>query len=387
MVRKVAASLIAKNEKKIWKRCIDFLVVFCDKIIILDTGSTDGSQDFVVEYFKSINYDKYILVQDTWIDDFSYSRNKALDITEKEILKEEGLDAKVLTMEQFNRLEKLDWYIFVKDIDDGIDSCEALKEEIQTFTERAYYMTHGDSINSGHFMRSFIKFHYRDKFRYCRRLHETLDDCTGTDIASCSFVKSSFIIGYPEGNRSMNKYKYLHDAKIMYEMLIDNPFNARAAYYLAQSLRWQGLVKESIIYYKKRVEMNYGLQCERYMSLLRIYYHTDYEEKKKRKLLERAIELNEDRYEAPTEMMRCLINDNKNKLAIMYGERWIVKPPPSKHFLELSYVDHIFYLPDLLAKAYKNVGKLDKAKEIWNMLLKEDRVLANELQRVKKEIS
>lgn len=387
MVRKVIASLIAKNEKHIWKECIDLLVIFCDRIVIVDTGSTDGSQEFLVDYFKSIGYDKYTLVQDKWIDDFSYSRNIALDVTEREILKEEGLDGKVLTMEQFKRLEKLDWYIFVKDIDDGIENPHALKEEIQLFTDRAYYMVHGHSMNSDHFMRAFVKYHYRDKFRYCRALHETLDDATGTDVATQAFVKSTYYVSNQRGDRSKSKFKYLRDARIMYEMVINNPYSARANYYLAQTLRWQGLKEEAVIYYKARVELNYGMSCERYMSLLRIYYDDKCDSHEKIELLERAIEINEDRFEAPTELMRIYINNNKLKIAIMYGERWIVKPPPSRHFIEVSYVDHSFYLPDLLARAYKKVGNVNKAKEIWNMLLKEDRVLSNEMDRVKKEVA
>lgn len=385
MVFKVAASLIAKNEIRVWKRCLDSLIYFCDIIVILDTGSTDGSQEFLVKYFKEVGFDNYLLVQDTWVNDFSYSRNKALNITEGEILRAEGLDSKILTVEQFKRLQDLKWYIFVKDIDDDIDDKVSLKKEIQTFTSRAYYMRHGNDMTSGHFMRSFIRYDYKNKFRYTKKIHETLDDATGTEIDSTSFVKSTFIKGYAEGNRSMNEFKYLNDAKVLYEILIKNPFSPRTTYYLAESLRWQGLIEESTIYYRKRAEMEYGYSCERYLSLLRLCYQSDCDRNTKKGFLEQAINLNPDRFEAPTEMMRYLIKEGKYKLAIEYGEKWISKPDPGV-FLAVSYSDHSFYLPDLLAKCYKHIGQVDKAKAIWNMLILNNRVLPSDLERVKREV-
>ena len=68
----ITLCLIAKNEEKNLKRCIDSIYNFIDKIVLVDTGSTDST----VEIAKS--YEKCEVYHFKWIDDFAAARNYIL---------------------------------------------------------------------------------------------------------------------------------------------------------------------------------------------------------------------------------------------------------------------------------------------------------------------
>lgn len=76
---KVSACLIVRNELKTLPACLRTLIGYVDEIVIVDTGSTDGTQYLIKGWQKScsngtqIIYDEY-----KWHDDFSAARNYAM---------------------------------------------------------------------------------------------------------------------------------------------------------------------------------------------------------------------------------------------------------------------------------------------------------------------
>ena len=66
----ISLCMIVKNEEEVLARCLDSLVGIPDEIIIVDTGSTDGTKEIAARYTDKI-YDF------EWIDDFSAARNFA----------------------------------------------------------------------------------------------------------------------------------------------------------------------------------------------------------------------------------------------------------------------------------------------------------------------
>lgn len=64
----VSACMIVKNEERVLARCLDSLKGLVDEIILVDTGSTDGTKEIAKKYNCKV-YDF------KWIDDFAAARN------------------------------------------------------------------------------------------------------------------------------------------------------------------------------------------------------------------------------------------------------------------------------------------------------------------------
>lgn len=86
----ISACLIVKNEEQVLERCLQCLQPIVDEIIIVDTGSDDGTKEIAKRYTNKV-YDF------VWVNDFSAARNFSFEKA---------------TME----------YIYVADADEVIDS-------------------------------------------------------------------------------------------------------------------------------------------------------------------------------------------------------------------------------------------------------------------------
>lgn len=93
---KISASLIVKNEQDHLRSCLES-IKGVDEIVIVDTGSKDGTISIVKEYTDKVYYGEDYL----WQDDFAHSRNQSLDlctgdwiliIDADEVLEDGGID-------------------------------------------------------------------------------------------------------------------------------------------------------------------------------------------------------------------------------------------------------------------------------------------------------
>lgn len=75
----ISLCMIVKNEERILDRCLSCLADLVDEIIIVDTGSADGTKKIAAKYTDKI-YDY------KWIDDFSAARNFAFSKATKEYI-------------------------------------------------------------------------------------------------------------------------------------------------------------------------------------------------------------------------------------------------------------------------------------------------------------
>ncbi|HEY1789940.1 MAG TPA: glycosyltransferase family 2 protein, partial [Verrucomicrobiae bacterium] len=69
---KLSVAMIVRNEARCLARCLDSIRALADEIVIVDTGSTDGTVE-IAEAFKAK------VSQFKWVDDFSAARNFSLD--------------------------------------------------------------------------------------------------------------------------------------------------------------------------------------------------------------------------------------------------------------------------------------------------------------------
>lgn len=67
----ISLCMIVKNEEDVLSRCLDSVKSIVDEIIIVDTGSTDGTRAIAEQYGANI-------FDFTWINDFSAAKNEAI---------------------------------------------------------------------------------------------------------------------------------------------------------------------------------------------------------------------------------------------------------------------------------------------------------------------
>ena len=75
-MKTLCLNMIVKNEIKIIKRCFDSIVDYIDYWVICDTGSTDGTQKFIRNYFKEKNI-KGELHEVHWVN-FGFNRQQSI---------------------------------------------------------------------------------------------------------------------------------------------------------------------------------------------------------------------------------------------------------------------------------------------------------------------
>lgn len=233
----ICLNMIVKNESHIIVRCLDSIKDVIDYWVISDTGSNDGTQEIISNYFDQHRIPG-ILTQDEW-QNFAHNRNIALR----------------------NAQGKSD-YILIMDADDYL---------------MAGADFHFGNLTADHYMlrmrRNGIDYFFPKLIRsnlpwqWQGVLHEYLE-CSQT-YTSDSIQGDYRIISTTEGARSHNPDKYKRDAEILERALQQEPNNARYQFYLAQSYRDYGDLEQAITHYQKRADMG-GWEEEVFYSLLEI---------------------------------------------------------------------------------------------------------------------
>lgn len=95
----VSLCMIVKNEEKILDRCLGTVADLVDEIVIVDTGSTDGTKELARKYTENI-YDFQ------WTDDFSAARNFAFSKARMDYIYSADAD-EVLSEENRERFRRL----------------------------------------------------------------------------------------------------------------------------------------------------------------------------------------------------------------------------------------------------------------------------------------
>src|ERR1700722_17972902 len=73
---KICLNMIVKNESKVIQRCLDSVKPHIDYWVIVDTGSTDGTQEIIKKHMKGIPGKLY---ERPW-KNFGESRSEAFDL-------------------------------------------------------------------------------------------------------------------------------------------------------------------------------------------------------------------------------------------------------------------------------------------------------------------
>jgi len=156
-----SATLIVKNEEGVLARCLDSLRDVVDEIVVVDTGSTDGTRR-IAETFTSNVYSY------PWNDDFAAARNFALGQASGEYVF--SVDADEYLVDPVKAREQLD--AFVKRHD------PATVGTVDVVSPAGAASTATQSVFAAQ------RFFRRDRFRFEGAIHEQLVPLSGQKSAA-----------------------------------------------------------------------------------------------------------------------------------------------------------------------------------------------------------
>jgi tetratricopeptide (TPR) repeat protein len=244
--------MIVKDEAHVIKETLENIYKYIDYYVINDTGSTDGTQKIIKEFFDSKGIKGEII-------DHEFRTCKC-----------HGPEYKKYSFFHFgwNRSYALDLckgkseYIWVFDADDLVVGDLKIPE----LKADSYMLTYGKG-----FTYQRVQIFKNDpsyRWKYMEALHE-YPTCDKKNFTKAQITGNYYVDSRRLGARNKDSQKYLRDAKVFEELLLENPDNERNAFYCAQSYFDYRDFPNAIKWYKKRVEMGRWFE-EVFYSLYRI---------------------------------------------------------------------------------------------------------------------
>ncbi|MDB5449377.1 MAG: hypothetical protein JWQ52_505 [Phenylobacterium sp.] len=234
--RKVCLCMIVKNEAPVIRRCLDSVRSIIDYWVIVDTGSTDGTQDIIRNHLADLPGE---LHERPWRD-FAFNRSEALALARPHAA-----------------------YSLIIDADDALELTAGF--ELPDLAADAFMVDIADGGVSYQRMQLVAN---RLPWRYDGVLHEFLT-CEGS--APPGHLEGVVMRRNHDGARRRDPTTYQRDASVLESALATEAsdfLRARYTFYLAQSYKDFGERPKAVEHYLKRAELGFWDQ-EIYISLYR----------------------------------------------------------------------------------------------------------------------
>ena len=353
----VCLSMIVKNETHIIQECFDSVYKYIDYWVIVDTGSTDGTQEFIKKYFaeKGIPGE---LVERPWVG-FGHNRSEALDLCTGKADYAWMIDADDKIVGDFKFPNNKNLTVDAYALKCGRDQCIWWRNQI---------------------------FKTGIGWKYIGILHEYAH-CEKQPLIQEKIEGNYHLEARTLGARNVNitpVEKYSKDAELLLEALKTEPGNTRYQFYLAQSYfdsqQWD---KATEAYYK-RVEMG-GWEEECYYSLFRVALIAMAQEKEwpviQQKLLD-AYDYRPCRAEPLHAIARTLRMMGRPRAAYMFAKEAANIPFPQQDILFIDTNVYTWMALDELAATAFYVHDFKNGFAAADFLLKQNRLPPTEIQRV-----
>jgi glycosyltransferase involved in cell wall biosynthesis len=345
----ICLNMIVKDEAPVIRRCLDSVRPIIDSWAIVDTGSTDGTQQLIREHLKDLPGE---LFERPWVD-FAHNRSEALELAR-------------------GRGD----YVFV------IDADEVLELEpgfvFPTLTADAY------NVQVRYGGCSYIRKQLvsnRRPWSYKGVLHEYI---TTEEPHSEAPLAGLATIPTHDGARARDPLTYRRDALVLEKALLTEPDNTRYIFYLAQSYRDAGELELAIRHYKRRVDLG-GWREEVWVSLYYIAQLLERLEKPWPQVMEAYLAAWQYMPDRAGPLFRIGMHyqaKGSYYLSNLFLSRASAIPVPADNRLFVERALYDFQLPVEHGVAAFYVGDHDTAISVNNRLLREGKLPPHAVEQV-----
>jgi len=235
----VVLTMIVKNESHVLERCVAGIAPLIDAWCIVDTGSTDGTQQLASRLLGHLPGQ---LVDVPWRD-FAHNRSKALELARP--------------FGDYSLMIDADVQCVIEPDVDPVELRASLTADVYDVELRDVTISYVRPLLTS----------TRLPFCYRGVLHEFLD--VPTEATRGGTLPGVHYHSFYDGARSRNPRKFVDDAELLERTLAsgeDPDLLPRYTFYLAQSYRDAGLDEQAAATYERRAEMTEGWIEEAYVS-------------------------------------------------------------------------------------------------------------------------
>lgn len=302
----ICLCMIVKNESKNMKRLLDSLKPIIDCISIVDTGSSDNTEEVIKSWSLENKIDT--VVHHEPFKNFGYNRTHSFEMAKKSFPNVE-----------YALLSDAD---FVWEIDEDFNKNSLIKP---------YYYVFQYNTGCRYWNIRIINMKYNwvckgvtHEYWECNDISARCDKLTGLKIKDI-------------GDGGCKKDKFERDERLLREALKTNEdpkLSTRYIFYLAQTLRDMKRYEDAIIWYKKRIEKQGWFEevFYSYYQIGKCYQYLGMKNKAKEFFL-KAYEYNKKRSEPLFHLFNILIEEQNLKEAKRYLEIGKTIPPPEDQIL------------------------------------------------------
>lgn len=348
----ICLNMIVKNESGVIRRCIDSVRPLISHWVIVDTGSTDGTQQIVRDALAGIPGE---LHERPW-KDFGHNRTEALVLAK-------GTAAYTLVIDADEELR----------LSPRFRMPPLICDSYQIQTDYA-----GMSYPRTQLVKSALD------WRYVGVLHEFVS-CP--DATTQAMIDGIVCIPHTDGARASDPDKYKKDAAVLEAALAAEPDNARYAFYLGQSHRDAEEPEKAIVAYERRIQMG-GWAEEVWYSMFqvaRLQERLGQPESVVTMSYLRAYEFRPARAESLCELARYFRLAGKHALAYVFASVAHTTPRPA----DVLFMDETVYAwraADEFSIAAYYRGDVREALAVAERLLASGTLPEAERQRVEQNV-
>jgi hypothetical protein len=358
-MKSIGLCMIAKNEMHVMRRCLESVLPILDYVLVVDTGSDDGTPSVVRHILATRNMAGEV-VEEPW-QDFAFNRTFAL----RKLRERRHIDYSLM-------IDADQVVLFEPNF-----SAQQFKAELKHDIYDVKLITGPIEYFVPHLVSNRIDVSYKGV------LHEYRDCPDGCSRGTASGLR---IQECHDSARSRNPHKYQHDAAVLEKVLrteTDPLLIARYKFYLAQSYKDSGDAERALKSYQERAELGFWDE-EVFLSVCNAAKMKEILKHPESEIIQtylRAHQVCPRRAEALHGAARyCRINGNYQQGYALAKQALFQPCPDSGLFVERWIYDHGL-LDEFSVLAYW-CGRYAESLDACMRLLKEGKIPADQHERI-----